>query len=79
MNLVTAWFWFYVLLTQSFSGVHHKKTGLDKDCEATATVKRVQDILTRANKFLFPDKLFTKEIPIRRKLKVQYRMDDCTI
>ena len=59
--------------TQSFSGVHHQSK--TKDCEATATVKRVQDILSRAAKFLFPDKLVTKEIPIRRKLKVQYRMD----
>ena len=50
-----------------FSGVHHHNK---KDCEASATVKRVQDIVSRASKFLFPDKLVTKEIPTRRKLKV---------
>ena len=47
-------------------GVHHHNK---KDCEATATVKRVLDILSRASKFLFPDKLVVKDIPIRRKLK----------
>ena len=51
-----------------FSGVHHHNK---KDCEASATVKRVQDIVSRASKFLFPDKLVTKEIPTRRKLKVR--------
>ncbi len=50
-----------------FSGVHHHNK---KDCEATNAVQRVLNILSGAAKYLFPKSVITKNLPLRKKLKV---------
>lgn len=50
-----------------FSGVHHKKN----NCESTAVIAKVQNVLKSAKKHLFPSQLTLTNAAIAKKTKLR--------